>query len=106
MPVATAPSLDTMDHVAIPVTDLAATVAWYQEHFKCRLIYQDETWAMLAFANVRLAFVVPSQHPPHTCFRHLAPEQFGPLEIHRDGSRTIYLRDPSGNAVELLAPIT
>lgn len=84
-----APALDTLDHVALAVTDLPATLAWYQAHFKCRLLYQDATWALLQFANTRLAFVVTSQHPPHVCFQHPTPEQYGPLTPHRDGKGSV-----------------
>ena len=65
--------------------------------------YQDESWALLGFDNVRLALVLPEQHPPHIAFVHPEAERFGPLRPHRDGTRSIYLRDSEGNAVEMLA---
>jgi hypothetical protein len=58
---------------------------------------------MLRFANTRLAFVVASQHPPHIGFTHPHAERFGVLKPHRDGTRSTYVKDPSGNAVEILA---
>jgi len=97
--------LDALHHVAIPVRDVAGSVEWYRATFRCRVAYQDDTWALLEFANVRVALVVPEQHPPHLGF--LTPpteaERFGPLTPHRDGTRSIYVTDPAGNAVELLA---
>ncbi len=94
---------DTLHHVAISVDDVAATVRWYRETFRCEVEYQDDTWALLAFENVRLALVVPDQHPPHVAFVHPSPERYGPVKPHRDGTRSSYTHDPAGNAVEMLA---
>lgn len=101
---AAAQELDSIDHVAISVASVAEGVAWYAEKFRCRVIYQDETWAFLQFGNIRLALVVASQHPPHVAFERADAESFGPLKGHRDGTRSVYIKDPSGNAVEILAP--
>ena len=95
-------SFDVVDHVAISVSDVQGTVDWYMKNFKCQIAYQDETWALLEFANIRLAFVLPAQHPPH--FALLGdPGKFGEPKAHRDGTRSVYLHDPSGNSVEVLA---
>ena len=102
-PTATA-SLDALHHVAVSVRDIAKAVAWYRRHFRCEITYQDDTWAMLRFANAHLALVIPDQHPPHLGFVTPRAEEFGELKTHRDGTRSIYIADPSGNAVELLAP--
>ena len=98
-------ALDTIHHVAISVKDVAEAVRWYTETFHCTVGYQDDTWALLEFANLRLALVIPSQHPPHIGFISPQAETFGELKPHRDGTRSIYIADPSGNAVEILAPI-
>ncbi|PWU02761.1 MAG: VOC family protein [Candidatus Melainabacteria bacterium] len=95
-------SLDAIDHVAISVNDIGAAVAWYTKQFSCTVDYQDESWAFLNFDNIRLALVIPSQHPAHLAFKVSDAEQYGPLETHRDGSRSVYVKDPAGNAVELL----
>jgi catechol 2,3-dioxygenase-like lactoylglutathione lyase family enzyme len=95
--------LDLIHHVAISVTDIKSAVEWYRSHFTCRVSYQDDTWAMLDFANLKLALVIPQQHPPHVAFVHPEAEKFGALKTHRDGTRSCYLRDAAGNAVELLA---
>jgi catechol 2,3-dioxygenase-like lactoylglutathione lyase family enzyme len=102
---ASSTGLDPIHHVAISVKDIRQTVDWYTSHFRCRVTYQDETWAMLDFANVKLALVIPSQHPPHLAFVSPEAEQFGELKPHRDGTRSIYVADPAGNPVEILAPL-
>ena len=40
--------------------DIKGAVEWYTKTFHCRVSYQDDTWAMLEFANLKLALVVPS----------------------------------------------
>jgi extradiol dioxygenase family protein len=95
--------LDSIHHVAVAVTDVGTTVEWYRQHFQCKVSYQDDTWAMLDFANMKLALVVPQQHPPHLAFVHPDAEKFGTLKTHRDGTRSCYVTDPAGNAVEVLA---
>jgi catechol 2,3-dioxygenase-like lactoylglutathione lyase family enzyme len=98
-------TLDALHHVAIAVGDIAEAVEWYQKTFRCEIAYQDSTWAMLRFSNCNLALVTPGQHPPHLGF--VTPtevaESYGTLKGHRDGTRSIYIADPSGNPVELLA---
>ena len=96
--------LDAIHHVAVPVTDVNSAVEWYTKTFRCRVSYQDETWAMLEFANMKLALVVPQQHPGHVAFVHPEAEKFGTLKPHRDGTRSVYIRDPAGNPIEILAP--
>jgi catechol 2,3-dioxygenase-like lactoylglutathione lyase family enzyme len=96
------PQLDTIDHVAVSVTNVQETVTWYTKNFDCTVKYQDETWALVEFANIRLAFVLPEQHPPH--FALLGdPAQYGEPKTHRDGTRSVYVKDPSGNNIEILA---
>lgn len=96
--------LDPLDHVAISVKDIGEAVNWYRTHFRCEIAYQDDTWAMLQFANVKMALVIPGQHPPHLGFQSPRAEEFGSLKTHRDGTRSTYIRDPAGNAVEILEP--
>jgi hypothetical protein len=96
--------LDALDHVAIEVKSVPDAVRWYRERFRCEVSYEDDTWALLQFANMRLALVVPSQHPPHIGLVSPDADSFGPLQPHRDGTHSVYLTDPSGNAVEMLAP--
>ncbi|HZC66058.1 MAG TPA: VOC family protein [Candidatus Dormibacteraeota bacterium] len=93
--------LDTMDHVAVTVADIGETVDWYRQHFQCKVAYQDETWALVEFANIRLAFVLASQHPDH--FAVIGnPSAYGEPKRHRDGTSSVYIQDPNGNNVEIL----
>ncbi len=96
-------NLDRIDHLAISVQDVASAVAWYTSKFRCTVSFQDETWALLAFENVRLALVIPEQHPPHLAFCSPRAEEFGALKTHRDGTRSTYVKDPAGNSVEIMA---
>lgn len=97
------PNLDSLDHVAIPVEDVASSVDWYTRTFQCVVKYQDETWALLGFENVNVALVIPSQHPAHIAFASQQAARFGELKTHRDGTRSCYVKDPTGNAVEIMA---
>ncbi len=94
--------LDTLHHVAVTVSDLEKTLDWYTEKFRCRISYQDATWALVQFANVSLAFVQAEQHPPHFAIVG-DPAAYGLPKQHRDGTRSVYIKDPSGNNVEILA---
>jgi catechol 2,3-dioxygenase-like lactoylglutathione lyase family enzyme len=93
---------DSLDHVAIPVEDVAAAVHWYTKTFRCEVTYQDDTWAFLKFGNIKLALVVPAQHPAHVGIVSPDAAKFGTLKLHRDGTRSCYVKDPAGNAVEIL----
>jgi catechol 2,3-dioxygenase-like lactoylglutathione lyase family enzyme len=98
-------ALDSLDHIAIPVEDIAAAVDWYKREFRCQVTYQDDTWAFLKFGNIKLALVIPSQHPAHIAFVSPEAEKHGQLKAHRDGTRSIYVKDPSGNSIEIMAPV-
>jgi catechol 2,3-dioxygenase-like lactoylglutathione lyase family enzyme len=95
--------LDSIDHIAIPVEDVASSVDWYKREFHCDVTYQDDTWAFLKFGNIKLALVVPSQHPAHIAFVSPDAEKFGALQLHRDGTRSCYVKDPAGNSIEIMA---
>jgi catechol 2,3-dioxygenase-like lactoylglutathione lyase family enzyme len=96
-------TLDRMDHVAVPVKDIQIAIEWYRQRFRCNVLYRDESWAMIEFANIKLALVLPSQHPGHLSFVSPRASEFGELKLHRDGTRSVYVTDPDGNSVELLA---
>lgn len=95
--------MDRIDHIAVPVRNIEASVEWYLKHFDCRVLYRDDTWAMLEFANIKLAMVVEDQHPPHVAFVSPRAAEWGELRGHRDGTRSVYVDDPAGNAVEIVA---
>ncbi len=94
--------LATIDHVAIQVDDIAAAVSWYTANWECDVEWADETWAMLKFNNTRLALVLPDKHPPHFAFLDNCPEKAGAPTVHRDGTSSVYTKDPWGNNLELL----
>ena len=99
----TSRKLDAVDHVALSVTDIREALDWYGRHFQCEVLYQDDTWALVQFSNIKLALVIPSQHPPHLGFVTPKAADFGSLKLHRDGKRSVYITDPAGNFLELLA---
>ena len=94
--------MDAIHHIALPAENASEVVAWYRERFDCLVDHQDESWALLRFANISLALVLPGQHPPHIGLTRPDAARFGPLRAHRDGSRSTYIADPAGNAVEIL----
>ena len=47
-------TFDTVDHIAVAVSDVKGTVDWYLKNFKCQVTYQDNSWALLEFANIRV----------------------------------------------------
>jgi catechol 2,3-dioxygenase-like lactoylglutathione lyase family enzyme len=94
--------MDKIHHVAIQVKNIKESIAWYSDQFDCEVIYEDDSWAMIAFDNVSLALVTPDQHPFHFAIEDDNAQQYGPLTEHRDGTASIYIKDPSGNNVEIL----
>lgn len=89
-----------IDHIAIVVDDIYDSVDWYIEQHGCSIIYCDATWALLQYDNIKLALVVEGEHPYHIAFETKDP---GPnATLHRDGSISRYITDPSGNKIELI----
>ncbi|MDP9055329.1 MAG: VOC family protein [Acidobacteriota bacterium] len=97
------PELDSIDHIAIPVENVATALEWYRNKFHCEVTYQDDTWAFIQFGNVKLALVIPAQHPAHIAFVSPEAEKSGALKLHRDGTRSCYVTDPAGNSIEIIA---
>ena len=98
------------DHVAVPSTDIDAGVRWYTERFGAKVLYHDKTWAFLQLGGTKLALVSPNQHPPHIALsvteQQLAEASAATgiaIDKHRDGTKGIYIKDPHGNAVELIS---
>ena len=60
--------VDRLDHIAIQVSNLEETLSWYLKNFNAKMIYQDDTWAMIEFDNIKLAFVLATEHPSHIAF--------------------------------------
>ena len=82
--------LDSLQHVAIQVKDIARALKWYSENFNAEIVYLDDTWAMLRFENMHLALVVPSQHPPHIAIEHEGRE----ITVAPDAPVTIPIEGP------------
>ena len=94
--------MDKIHHIAIEVTSIKDTIEWYKKHSKCEVSYQDNTWALLKYENISLALVLPNTHPPHIAFEKPNAEEYGILKKHRDGTASVYIKDPSNNSVEIL----
>jgi len=71
-------------------------------NFDATLLYSDDTWAMVQFENIKLAFVVKTQHPPHIAFEVERFEETDRTKKHRDGSVSVYKNDPWKNIYELI----
>jgi catechol 2,3-dioxygenase-like lactoylglutathione lyase family enzyme len=98
-----------LDHVAVQAVDVAETAKFYVKHFGAEVIYQDQTWAFLRIGQGKLALVSPEQHPRHVALRvdrasleAEAAKVGQTINVHRDGTRGIYVEDPAGNMVELI----
>lgn len=94
--------MDRLHHIAITVTDIDRAVTWYMNRFEAEKIYADKSWAMLALDNIAIALVLPNQHPPHIAIEREDAEAFGALTQHRDGTASLYVEDPWGNAIEIM----
>ena len=88
-----------IDHIALQVENPKEAAQWYCDNFGAELIYADETWGFIQFENIKLAFVIESQHPPHIAFED---NNLKGGKLHRDGSKSIYKKDPFGNFYELI----
>ena len=95
--------MDQIHHVAITVNDIEQSIAWYDERFDFEIEWQDQSWALLKFANISLALVLPEQHPPHVAFVTPEPEKYGKPVPHRDGTASVYIKDCNDNFVEMLS---
>ena len=93
--------LDMIHHIAIQVKDIADAVTWYTDRYACEIEYQDDSWAMLKFANTSLALVLPEQHPYHFAIVTDDLSPYGKAVPHRDGTASVYIKDTDGNNVEM-----
>ena len=94
--------MEKLQHVAVTVDDIHKALDWYRARFNVETTYADDSWALLQFDNIALALVLPEQHPPHIAVERDKAEAYGPLRHHRDGSASTYIRDPWGNAIEIM----
>lgn len=99
------------DHVAQQVPDIAEAVAWQLEAVPgSHVLHQDPSWALVESAGVRLAFVLPDQHPPHVAYRvseaeleRLADAHEASIAVHRDATRSFYLQGPGTLQTEIIS---
>ena len=89
--------MEKIDHVAIAVTNIKHAVKWYTENRKCKVNYQDNSWAELQFSNIKVALVLQHEHPAHISF---VDNTIKNGTKHRDGSESIYYHDTFGNIIE------
>ncbi|MBL7662630.1 VOC family protein [bacterium] len=95
-------TLDTIHHIAINVADLKAALNWYTTSYACEVQYQDLQRAVLQFENVKLTLVLPSQEPAHLAFVREDASALGELQERREGWRSTFLSDPTGNIIEIV----
>lgn len=91
-----------IDHIALVVDSPIDAADWYVQNFNAKLLYKDETWSFVEFENVKLAFVVKHQHPQHFAFEVSDFGENDRVKSHRDGTTSVYKRDPWGNVYELI----
>jgi catechol 2,3-dioxygenase-like lactoylglutathione lyase family enzyme len=92
-----------IDHLALVVDDPTLAAKWYEFNFDAELLYADETWAFVEFENIKMAFVKKGMHPAHFAFEVDNFENVeGSIKLHRDGSHSVYKKDPWGNIYELI----
>ena len=96
--------MKNIDHIALQVNDIKESVEWYVKKFKCKILYEDDTWAFLQYKNIKMALVVEDEHPYHIAFEVDKMDDDWPMKgkLHRDGSISKYIDDPSGNKIELI----
>ena len=90
-----------IDHIALQVDNIAEAVNYYKE-YGSKVLYQDESWAFLQFDNIKLALVIEDEHPYHIAFEVDMLPHTENVKKHRDGSISYYVKDPSGNTVEII----
>jgi hypothetical protein len=99
------------DHVAQQVPDIGEAVAWQLRAVPgSRVLHQDPTWALVDSAGVKLAFVLPGQHPSHIAYRvdddeleRLAARHGATIAVHRDATRSFYLEGPGSLQTEVIS---
>jgi catechol 2,3-dioxygenase-like lactoylglutathione lyase family enzyme len=93
-------------HTAVHTEDVAASVNWYVENLKAKILKQDEDWAMVMIGGMTLALTLPDKHPPHIAFEVDSLDEFpcypNEIKIHRDGSHYYYQETPDGTVIEWL----
>tara|TARA_B100000945_G_C20403675_1_gene608782 strand:- start:1648 stop:1968 length:321 start_codon:yes stop_codon:yes gene_type:complete len=94
--------LDKIDHIAIKVNNIEESLCWYLEKFDCKTIYYDKTWALIRFKNINLALTSNNEHPNHFAIIDNTILNNKDILKHRDGSKSIYIKDINQNYIELI----
>ena len=110
-------------HVALRVRDVRAAAAFYREHFDMRVVWSpDPENVYLSSGHDNLALHQAPDIAPGGALDHLGFLVDSPAEVHaaaerlrargvpiareprhhRDGSVSVYCRDPDGNLVQIL----
>jgi catechol 2,3-dioxygenase-like lactoylglutathione lyase family enzyme len=97
--------LDSVHHFAQVVVDLEQTLRWYETSFRCEVIHREQGSVVLRFENVLLTLILPSHQPPHIAFSRHDAASFGLLHKNLDGTKSVFVADPSGNAIELVSSV-
>ena len=95
-------NLTSVDHIAINVADLQQSIQWYTGSFDCEVLYEDQTQAIIQFANVKLSLILPSREPGHIALEREDANTFGELRKRREGIESTFISDPTGNRVEIV----
>ena len=93
---------DAIHHIAIQVASISDSVNWYRGSFACEVLSQDTTHALLQFQNIKLTLILPSQEPNHLAFVREDANTLGELREKKEGLRSCFIADPSGNPVEII----
>ena len=88
-----------IDHIAFQVENPKLAAEWYSNNFGASILYADETWSFIQFENIKMAFVIKEQHPFHIAFED---PDLKSGKKHRDGSISLYKKDPFGNFYEII----
>ncbi len=93
-----------IDHIALVVDEPKLAAKWYQLNFDADILYLDQTWAFIELENIKVAFVTKGKHPQHFAIEvdEFDDEDLPKLKSHRDGTVSVYKRDPWGNIYELI----
>ena len=91
-----------IDHIALVVDNPEEVANWYIDQFEASHLYSDESWALVEFENIKMAFVRKGTHPAHFGIKieEFAKEE--KIKTHRDGTLSVYKKDPWGNIYELI----
>jgi catechol 2,3-dioxygenase-like lactoylglutathione lyase family enzyme len=113
------PRIKRMGHVAIQVTDLERSLAFYRDTLGLQSKWAgDDDWAQVCVGSDDLSLIrkQAAVHPPHLGFRTNSREDLIKLhaelraqqvtveeiKLHRDATESFYFRDPDGNWLEAL----